>query len=106
MPYWHHGRREQAGAVPTRSTITLVGVMNYLGSLGRYPGAAGFKCSDPVPPSATRCAGDEVDQYFEARRYGLDDLHAVKHPAVIQGCSSGWTGDMPKELGSDDVERI
>ncbi|CAH0028161.1 unnamed protein product [Clonostachys rhizophaga] len=76
--------------------VSLAGVMEYLKSLGRYPGKEGFGCFDPsVPADAAR--------FSETRATGFGDMFAVKHSATVDGYTTGWDY-MPMPLGTHKPE--
>ncbi|KAF3480389.1 uncharacterized protein GIQ15_05736 [Arthroderma uncinatum] len=77
--------------------VSLARAMQYLRSLGQYPGTTGFDCRD------YKSQDDLPGEYLETRETGFGLMTAVKHSATIQGCDVGWR-EMPKPLGSDMTE--
>ncbi|KAK0103113.1 hypothetical protein ONS95_000711 [Cadophora gregata] len=77
--------------------VSLAGTMNYLRSLGQFPGKTGFDC--------TAKGDQEIEAYLETRESGFGELRALKHSAAVEGFMPGWD-IMPKPLGSDKPEWV
>ncbi|KAK1984199.1 CoA-transferase family III [Colletotrichum cereale] len=75
--------------------VSLAGVMEYLRSLGQYPGRTGFEASE----AERSFQADE--NLFEKRMTGFGVMKYLRHSAAVEGLGPGWDV-MPKPLGSDE----
>lgn len=78
--------------------VSLVGVMNYLISLGQYEGKSGFEAEEFVNWRNRKV----LEKYLDRKLGTLGHMEFLRHSASVEGAIPGWDL-MPKPLGSDEA---